>query len=83
MQKDTKTYRCDGCDKTKVFDFYDSSNAAQMETVTKELASWVVLKISGHQAGKEPVIPDTVGHACSKDCVKQAIANIVKRKMPE
>jgi len=82
MVKDTKTYRCDGCDKTKVLDFYDTSNAAQMETFTKELASWVTLKVSA-QAGKEAVIPDTIDHACCKDYVKQAIANIVKRKMPE
>ena len=38
MMKDTKTFRCDGCDKVKTFDFYDESNTAQMDIVAKELA---------------------------------------------
>jgi|HubBroStandDraft_2_1064218.scaffolds.fasta_scaffold02109_13 uncharacterized membrane protein YhfC len=84
MQKDTKTYKCDGCDKTKVFDYYDSADAVKMANVEKEIANWITIRLSARRAAKDATpIVDTVGHACSEDCVKKAIANIVKRKIQE
>ena len=86
MMKDTKTYKCDGCNnKTHVFDFYNQSDASKMALVEKELASWITIRMSARRAGKDapPLIPETVGHACCEKCVKLAIANIAKKNLPE
>ena len=84
MMKDTKTFRCDGCDKVKTFDFYDESNTAQMDIVAKELANWITIQIAARRQGKaDPLIQETVGHACSEKCVKPAFTNMVKKKLPE
>ncbi len=85
MVKDTKSYRCDGCDKVKVLDFYDQHNVEQMALYAKELASWINLRLSAHrpEKGSAPVIPETVGHACSEKCIKPAIAAMVKKALPE
>jgi hypothetical protein len=84
--KDTKTYRCDGCEKQRVHDFYNESDTNKMAIVEKELSGWYVLELSARSMSKDattPLIPKAVGHACSLDCVKKAIANMVKKRMPE
>ena len=64
MMKNTKTLRCDGCDKVKTFDFYDESNDAQMNIFAKELAAWITIQIAARRQGKtDPLIQETVGHA--------------------
>lgn len=86
MQKDTKTYRCDGCDKTRVFDFHDPADPVKVGFLEKELAEWVTIHLSAkreQRKGGVDVITNTVGHACSEECVRAAIAAIVKKKMPE
>jgi len=79
MMKDTKTYRCDGCEKQKVLDFWSEASA---EKLFKEIADWITIRLSATQQGKPSVIPETIGHACCVECVKPAIANIVKKKLP-
>jgi hypothetical protein len=82
MMKDTKTYKCDGCDKPKVFDFYNEDDTAYVD---KEMAGWITIQISARRQGKNSVslIPETIGHACSEKCVKPAFANMIKKKLPE
>ena len=85
MFKNTKTYKCDHCGKQRVLDFYDESNAAMMANIEKEMADWITLRVSAQPVlGKTAAtIPEIVGHACSRECVKQAIATMVKRQIPE
>jgi len=86
MTKNTKTYACDSCKKTIVFDYYNESDANQVSMVAKELSSWSTLRVSAHRIGKDKdgvIIPETVGHACCEECVKPAITNIVKQKLPD
>lgn len=81
MEKDTKTFRCDGCKKTVVLDFYKESARAENENA---LLGWVTLRISAvHRDGKPIVALETSGHACSEACVHEAFTNLVDKKMPE
>ncbi len=89
MEKDTKTFRCDGCKKTIVLDFYNDSTAETKASVEKELIGWINIRLSATRRSSSPnspslgFIPDTVGHACSDKCVEDAIHDIIRRKMPE
>ena len=82
MEKDTKTFQCDGCKKSIVFDFYDEARKILSE---KELIGWITIRIGAVRRDKDktPFIADTTGHACSEKCVKDAIDFIIRHEMPE
>ena len=85
MEKDTKTFKCDGCKKTVVLDFYDPT---AKEAIEKEMLGWITIRLRAMRRNTAPsvspdFIPDTTGHACSEKCVEEAIGNIILRKMPE
>jgi len=83
--KDTKTYTCDGCAKQRVCDFYDQANAAKMAAVEKDIANWLVIRISARSVLVKDAIPfvEAIGHACSEGCVKKAFTNMVRKQLPE
>lgn len=83
MEKDTKTFRCDGCKKTVVLDFYDDSTIAAKVAIEKELLGWITIRLGAVHRSGTYFIPDTTGHACAEKCVEDAINSIVARKMPE
>lgn len=83
MEKDTKTFRCDGCGKTVVLDFYEGT-PAKLAQFEKELHGWVTLELSAtRRAGLPPLIAPIVGHACTDACVEKAFGAIVHRRLPE